>query len=130
MRPSEARNRFTGGPASDAVPRDRGSGSRATSSVLPSRPADGGRMTDDGHRIEERIDLRGRSLRQHAARGTVVNSAFQVGLAGLGLLRRVVIAAFLTRSEFGIWGILITTLMTLAWLKEVGVADKYIQQDE
>src|SRR3954451_15055590 len=79
---------------------------------------------------EGRIDLRGRSLRQHAARGTIINSGFQVGLAGLGFLRRVIIAAFLTREEFGIWGILVTTLMTLAWLKEIGVADKYIQQDD
>src|SRR3954454_12606485 len=80
--------------------------------------------------VEQRIDLRGRTLRQHAARGTVINSAFQVGLAALGLLRRVLIAAFLTRSEFGVWGILITTFVTLSWLKEIGVADKYIQQSE
>jgi PST family polysaccharide transporter len=86
--------------------------------------------TEERQELEERIDLRGRSLRQHAARGTLINSAFQVGLAGLGFLRRIVIAAFLTREEFGIWGILITTLMTLAWLKEIGVADKYIQQSE
>jgi PST family polysaccharide transporter len=89
-----------------------------------------GMAVEDPPPIEERIDLQGRSLRQHAARGTLINSAFQVGLAGLGFLRRIVIAAFLTREEFGIWGILITTLMTLAWLKEIGVADKYIQQSE
>jgi O-antigen/teichoic acid export membrane protein len=80
--------------------------------------------------VEERIDLRGRSLRQHAARGTMINAGFQVGLAGLGFLRRVLIAAFLTRAEFGIWGILITIIMTLSWLKEIGVADKFIQQAE
>ena len=86
--------------------------------------------TEERSRLEERIDLRGRSLRQHAARGTIINSGFQVGLAALGFLRRTIIAAFLTREEFGIWGILVTTLMTLAWLKEIGVADKYIQQSE
>jgi O-antigen/teichoic acid export membrane protein len=86
--------------------------------------------TEDRRQIEERIDLRGRSLRQHAARGTIINSAFQVGLAGVGFLRRIIIAAFLTREEFGIWGILVTTLMTLAWLKEIGVSDKYVQQSE
>jgi polysaccharide transporter, PST family len=79
---------------------------------------------------EERLDLRGRGLRQHAARGTVINTAFRIGLAGLGLLQRLVIAAFLTQEEFGIWGIVLTTLLTLAWLKEVGVADKFIQQSE
>src|SRR3954469_5731708 len=86
--------------------------------------------TTERRKFEERINLRGRSLRQHAARGTIVNSAFQVGLAGLGFLRRLIIAAFLTREEFGIWGILVTTLMTIAWLKEIGVADKFIQQNE
>lgn len=80
--------------------------------------------------VETRLDLGGRSLRQHAARGTLINSGFQIALAGLGFARRIVIAAFLTRAEFGIWGILITTLMTLSWLKEIGVADKFIQQSE
>jgi O-antigen/teichoic acid export membrane protein len=80
--------------------------------------------------IEERVDTGGRGLRQHAARGTLINSAFQVGMAGLGLLRRLLIAAFLTRAEFGIWGIIITTLITLSWLKELGISDKYVQQSE
>jgi O-antigen/teichoic acid export membrane protein len=69
-------------------------------------------------------------MRRHAARGTLINSAFQVGLAGLGLLRRLLIAAFLTRGEFGVWGIIIATLITLSWLKELGIADKYVQQSE
>src|SRR3954451_5644034 len=86
--------------------------------------------SEDRRQIEGRIDLQARSLRQHTARGTIINSAFQVGLAGGGFLRRVIIAAFLTREEFGIWGILVTTLMTLAWLKEIGVSDKYVQQSE
>ena len=80
--------------------------------------------------IEERIDLQGRSLRQHAARGTLINSAFQIGIAGLGFLRRFLIAAFLTREEFGVWGILVTTLITLSWLKQLGIGDKYVQQNE
>src|SRR3954452_6786024 len=87
-------------------------------------------MSDQTERIEERIDLQGRSLRQHTALGTLINSAFQVGLALLGLLRRVLIAAFLTRGEFGVWGIIVTTLITLSWLKQLGIGDKYVQQDE
>ncbi|MGZ4201739.1 MAG: oligosaccharide flippase family protein, partial [Thermoleophilaceae bacterium] len=74
--------------------------------------------------------LKGRSLRQHAARGTLVNSAFQLGFAGLGLLRRLVVAAYLTRAEFGVWSIVLTTVLTVSWLKQLGVADKYVQQDE
>lgn len=81
-------------------------------------------------RIAERIDLRGRTLRQHAVRGTLINSCFRIGMAALGFLRRFLIAAFLTRAEMGIWGILLTSLITLAWLKELGIADKYIQQNE
>lgn len=76
------------------------------------------------------IDTGGRGLRSHAARGTVINAAFQIGLAVLGLLRRVLIAAFLTRAEFGVWGIVVTTLITLVWLKDLGIADKYVQQNE
>ena len=77
-----------------------------------------------------RLDPKVADLRVHTARGTLINSAFQVGLAGLGLLRRVAVAGFLTRDEFGIWGILMATLVTLAWLKQVGIMDKYIQQSD
>ncbi len=76
------------------------------------------------------IDTGGRTMRQHAARGVAINSAFQVGLAGLGLLRRLVVAAFLTQTEYGLWGILIATLITLSWLKQIGISDKYIQQSD
>ena len=87
----------------------------------PSPPADpyGGRFA-----------LGGRSLRELAARGVIVNSAFQVGLVGLSLVRNVAVAAFLTAAEFGLWGLVITTLMTLVWLRQVGIGDKYLQQDE
>lgn len=84
-----------------------------------------GRAAYDG-----RFALGGRSLKQHTARGVIINSAFQVGLIGLNLVQRLAVAALLTLSEFGLWGLLVTTLATLAWLKEVGISDKYIQQDE
>jgi O-antigen/teichoic acid export membrane protein len=74
--------------------------------------------------------LHGRNLREQAARGTLINSGFQVGFAGLSLLRRFVVAAYLTRAEFGIWSIVLTTVLTVGWLKQVGVSDKYVQQDE
>lgn len=70
------------------------------------------------------------NLRVHAARGTLVNSAFQAGLAGLGLLQRVAVAAFLTREQFGIWGIVLGILVTLVWLKQIGIMDKYVQQSD
>src|SRR5262249_4293242 len=41
-----------------------------------------------------------------------------------------VVAAYLTRAEFGVWSIVLTTVITVSWLKQLGVADKYVQQDE
>ena len=86
----------------------------------------------DGHALtaERQIDTKGRNLREHAAQGVMINTGFQVGLAGVGLMRRLLIAAFLTQAEFGLWGILVSTIITLAGLKQVGVGDKYIQQNE
>ncbi len=75
-------------------------------------------------------DRGGESLRVTAARGTIVNAAFQIGLSGLNLVRRLGVAAFLTAEEYGIWGIIMGTLVTLSWLKSVGIGDKYIQQRE
>jgi O-antigen/teichoic acid export membrane protein len=72
----------------------------------------------------------GGSLRTHAARGTLVNTGFTVGLGALGLLKSFVLAGFLTRSDYGVWGVLIVTVSTLLWLKQVGIGDKYIQQEE
>jgi O-antigen/teichoic acid export membrane protein len=80
--------------------------------------------------LEERIALGGRGLREHTARGTIINSLFQIGYALLNLIRRLGIAIFLTTSQYGLWGIIVTTLMTLGFLKQVGINDKYIQQDE
>jgi len=69
-------------------------------------------------------------LRLRTARGTVVNGAFLLGLNTLGLLKGVLVAAFLTRAEYGIWGIVFITLTSMIALKQVGISDKYIQQDE
>lgn len=87
-------------------------------------------MSDSGLDPSRGIDVRGGTLRSHAARGTIVNTAFTVGLATLNLLRGLVVAAFLAPSDFGIWGILVIGLGTLSWLKQVGLSEKYVQQDE
>src|SRR3954451_17020271 len=80
--------------------------------------------------FESRIELQGTSLRRRTARGALITSAFEIGFAVLSLFRRVVVAAFLTASQFGIWGLILTTVLTLSWLKQIGVSDKYIQQSE
>lgn len=77
-----------------------------------------------------RIDLGGRSLRRHTARGTMINGAFSVSLNLLGVVKGFLVAAFLTTGEYGVWGILLVSLGTLLWLKQVGISDRYIQQDE
>ncbi|HEV7459303.1 MAG TPA: oligosaccharide flippase family protein [Solirubrobacteraceae bacterium] len=87
-------------------------------------------MSESGNAAAERIDLAGGSLRQHAARGTLVNGAFLIGLYTLGLLRGFIVAGILGAAEYGVWGIVMITFTTLLWLKQVGVVDRYVQQDE
>ena len=70
------------------------------------------------------------SLRTRAARGTLINTGFTVGVGLLGLLKGFILARFLTRADYGIWGVLIVSLSTLIWLKQVGIGDKFIQQAE
>ncbi len=38
------------------------------------------------------------------------------------------VAAFLSTTEYGVFGVLAAVLGTLLWLKQVGVGDKYVQQ--
>jgi O-antigen/teichoic acid export membrane protein len=76
------------------------------------------------------IDTGGRTLRAYAARGVMVNGAFDVALSGLGLVRGFVLAALLTRADYGVWGVLVVSLGVLARLKVVGISDKYVQQEE
>ena len=89
---------------------------------------------EEVQRIEDRraklVARHGRGLRQHAARGTMVNTAFMIALSLLGFVRGFVLAHFLTRADYGVWGILVVSLGTIVWLKQVGIGDKYIQQDE
>ena len=77
-----------------------------------------------------RIPLKAGTLREQTARGTVVNAAFLTGLSFLGLLKAFVVAAFLTPDDYGIWGILLAGIVTLSFLSELGIGDKYIQQSE
>jgi O-antigen/teichoic acid export membrane protein len=98
----------------------------------PSTPAEG--VRPDARRAEDgaagRIDLGGGGLRQRAARGTIVNGLFLVGLYTLGLLRGFVVAAILGTGEYGVWGVVMITFTTILWLKQLGVVDKYVQQDD
>jgi O-antigen/teichoic acid export membrane protein len=81
-------------------------------------------------RASRNFKLGGRTIREHAARGTLVNAVFLISLTFLGFLKGFILAGFLSRDDYGIWGILVVGLGTLVWLKQVGIGDKYIQQDE
>ena len=82
-------------------------------------------------RAERRgIDLAGRSLRQHTARGAFINAVFFSGLAGIGLGRRFLPAIFLTATEYGLWGLIYVAVVTVLWLKDFGISDKFIHQEE
>jgi O-antigen/teichoic acid export membrane protein len=78
----------------------------------------------------QRFGFRGRALRHHAARGTLVNAAYMIGVSALGLVKGFIMAGFLTRADYGLFGVLMVSLGTLQWLKQVGIGDKYVQQDE
>jgi O-antigen/teichoic acid export membrane protein len=69
-------------------------------------------------------------VRQIAARGTLVNAAFTVGLDTLNLLRGFIVAALLLPGDYGVWTILLIAIGTLGLLKEGVVGDKFVQQDE
>ena len=69
-------------------------------------------------------------IRRIAARGTIVNAAFTVGLDTLNLLRGLIVAALLLPSDYGVWTVLVLAIGTLGLLKEGVVGDKFVQQDE
>lgn len=70
------------------------------------------------------------SLRTRAARGTLINTGFMIGLGLLSLIKGFVLAGFLSRRDYGIWGVIAVSLSTLLWLKQAGVGDRFVQQDE
>ena len=76
------------------------------------------------------LDPEGGALRSRAARGAVVNALFMIGLAGLTLTRGFVVAIFVGSVAYGLWGILMVSLGTLVQLRDIGIGDKFIQQDE
>jgi O-antigen/teichoic acid export membrane protein len=69
-------------------------------------------------------------LRHRAARGTLINAGFLAALTSLGLIKGFAVAGFLSRRDYGVWGVLVVTLGTLGWLKQVGISDRYLQQDD
>lgn len=75
----------------------------------------------------EGVPTEGRRTR--AARGTLINSAFLIGLNLLALVKGFLVAAFIPVDDYGVWGLIIVSFMTLFGLLTLGVSDRYIQQD-
>ena len=72
----------------------------------------------------------GGSLRSYTAGGMMINAAFNIGLRGLSFIRGFLVAIFLTPADYGLWAVIILGYTALGRLKQVGIVDKYIQQDE
>jgi O-antigen/teichoic acid export membrane protein len=69
-------------------------------------------------------------MRERVARGVLVNSAFAIAMQSLGLVRGFLVAGFLTRAQYGLWGVLIVGLLTVGWVRQFGISDRYLQQDD
>ena len=60
----------------------------------------------------------------------IINSGFVVALSLLTTLQYLAVASILSTEDYGFWGFLAAALTSLLWLKQVGVIDKYVQQDD
>jgi O-antigen/teichoic acid export membrane protein len=78
---------------------------------------------------EQRFE-EGTSLRRLAARGTIINSTFLTAVNLLGMLRGVLVAGILGTRDYGVWAVLIAVIATLFLLKQVGIGERFVQQDE
>ena len=69
-------------------------------------------------------------LRALSASGAVVNGVFHVSVALLALLRGFAVAALISPSDYGVWGLLGLAIWTATILRAAGVNEKYVQQSE
>jgi PST family polysaccharide transporter len=69
-------------------------------------------------------------LRHRTARGTIVNAVFQVAFAGLALIQRIVVAKLLLPGQYGLWSAALMIVLTILFLKNAGIGDKFVQQRE
>jgi O-antigen/teichoic acid export membrane protein len=85
-----------------------------------------GEITPPGPPVEG-VPIQGKRVK--AARGAVINTGFLIGLNLLGLMKGFLIAGFITVAEYGVWGLLLASFAALFGLVQIGVNDKYIQQN-
>ena len=78
----------------------------------------------------ERFSFPAGELRHRTARGVLVNGAFILAAEGLVVVQQVLVARFLSVSQVGLYGIVSITVITLLTLKQVGIDEQFVQQDE
>jgi len=76
--------------------------------------------------------LRGiRNIRGHLANGMLITGTFQIGLLGITAARGFAAAAFVSRADYGLWGLIGLTLWTAVGLKTLfGAGERYVQQSD
>jgi O-antigen/teichoic acid export membrane protein len=79
--------------------------------------------------LRRRAEIGGDGLRMRAARGTIVNALYLIGINALAIVNGIVVAGLLGAAEYGLWGLLVIAFGTLFALAAVGIDDKYISQD-
>lgn len=78
----------------------------------------------------ERFSFPRGELRRRTARGVLVNGGFLVLVEAVTLLQQVIVARMLSASQVGLYGIVSVTVVTLLTLKQVGIDEQYVQQEE
>jgi O-antigen/teichoic acid export membrane protein len=60
----------------------------------------------------------------------IINSAFMIALSGLALVQRLIVSRLLSTTQFGIWSVVLLAVLTVLFLKNAGIGDKFVQQSE
>jgi len=79
---------------------------------------------------DERFSFPRDELRPRAARGVLINGGFLVLAESLVVVQGLLVARLLSTSQFALYGIVSITVITLLTLKQVGIDEAYVQQDE
>ena len=78
----------------------------------------------------ERFSFPAGELRHRTARGVLVNGTFILAAEALVVVQQVLVARFLSAAQVGLYGIVSVTVITLLTLKQVGIDEQFVQQDE
>jgi O-antigen/teichoic acid export membrane protein len=78
----------------------------------------------------ERLPFDLSELRTRTVRGVAINSGFLILVEALSLAQGLIVARLLGPRQIGLYGIVSITVLTLIALKQVGIDEAYVQQDE